>query len=138
MRELTGHQVNPANDTLRIQVVDEPGSGGANHAYVIHGANMHSNPSFGVLEELAGSLGEEEDGYFVLFQQGPIPDAGVNGVTHEVLLAIVIDRLECFQRGPFASAYNEVALTHLLLAQKTLLDRTRERIQRGVEGTHKA
>lgn len=30
MRELHDHKVNPANDTLTIEVVDEPGAGGAN------------------------------------------------------------------------------------------------------------
>jgi hypothetical protein len=34
-----------------------------------------------------------------LFQNGPIAEVGVNGVTHEVLLAIVADRLRSFQKG---------------------------------------
>lgn len=33
MRTITDHIVNPANDRLRIFVVDEPGQGGANHEY---------------------------------------------------------------------------------------------------------
>lgn len=35
-----------------------------------------------------------------------------------------------------ANDYNAAALTHLQSAQGSLLDRTRERMARGVEGTH--
>jgi hypothetical protein len=72
----------------------------------------------------------------ILFQNGPIPEKGVNGITQEVLLAIVADRLMSFQAGPFASKYNAKALDHVLLAQEALLQRTRDRMSRGVEGTH--
>lgn len=33
MREITDHKVNPANDTIKINVVDQPGAGGACHEY---------------------------------------------------------------------------------------------------------
>jgi hypothetical protein len=121
MRQLTGHQVNPANDVLKIEVIDEPGSGGAHHQYLI---------------TIPGSPERESVRYAINFQNGPIAEAGVNGLTHEALLAILIDRLECFQRGPFANDYNAAALDHLRLAQHVLLGRTRERMNRGVEGTH--
>jgi hypothetical protein len=42
MREITTHKVNPANERLRIEVGDEPGSGGANHKYLITGARCGS------------------------------------------------------------------------------------------------
>lgn len=67
----------------------------------------------------------------------PIKEAGVNGLTHEALLAIVIDRLRSFQAGPFASTMNEQALRHIEQGLDHLQQRTRERIKRGVEGTHK-
>jgi hypothetical protein len=60
----------------------------------------------------------------------------VNGLTHEALLAILIDRLEAYQAGPYKSSYNEDALFSLNAAQLHLQRRTRERMQRGVEGTH--
>ena len=72
----------------------------------------------------------------ILFQNGAIPEAGVNGVTQEVLLAIVADRLRSFQAGPFANDYNAAALSHVESALGALLDRTRNRMARGVEGTH--
>lgn len=60
-----------------------------------------------------------------------------NGVTNEVLLAVVIDRLEGFQSGNFACIENELALHNCKNALGHLLYRTRQRQRRGVEGTDK-
>ena len=59
-----------------------------------------------------------------------------DGVTNEVLLAIVIDRLEGFQAGPFACEENQNALDAARLSLETLHSRTRERLNRGVENKH--
>ncbi len=119
MRELTSHKVNGVNDGLTVTVLDEPGPGGANHKYNVRW--------------------EEKDGldsYCALyFQNGPIREVGVNGITHEALLAILIDRLEGFQRGKFACDANARALYWLTEAKDALMGRTRERAARGVEGT---
>ena len=122
MRFLNEHQVNPANDTLVIRVVDELGAGGANHQYAVE-----HNPS-----------GPGGFIYMIGFQNGPIGESGngVNGLTHEVLLAIVADRLRSFQKGPYACKANACALTHIEEAQHWLQQRTLERMRRGVEGTH--
>ena len=45
MRNLTDHQVNPANDKLIVQVLDEPGQGGACHSYYVDGFDISTNPS---------------------------------------------------------------------------------------------
>jgi hypothetical protein len=124
VRELTGHKVNPANDKLLVQVIDEPGAGGACHRYVI------------TLPADAKHLRPYPTMYGIDFQNGPIAESGVNGLTHEALLAVLIDRLEGFQAGKFANDYNGAALDHLRSAQGVLLDRTRERMARNVEGTH--
>lgn len=134
MRELTGHKVNPANDTLKIEVLDGPGAGGAHHCYAITGFDYASNAS--VPDHIQAGRLKDEDTAFILFQNGPIAEAGVNGVTHEALLAILIDRLERFQAGPYNNGYNAEALTCLQRAQIVLQLRTRERMSRGVEGTH--
>jgi hypothetical protein len=123
MRELHDHKVNPANDTLTITVVDEPGSGGANHEYVV----------FAPAAE--GGEGTVRT-WRIDFQNGPINEAGVNGVTHEALLAIVADRLRSFQKGPYSCKANACALTHIEEAMHWLQQRTIERMRRGVEGTH--
>ena len=127
MRNITDHIVNPVNDTISIAVVDEPGAGGANHHYVVSGFNK-DHPSG------AGPLGGGK--VHITFQNGTIPEAGVNGVTQEVLLAIVADRLRSFQSGPFACRENALALTKIEEAQHWLQQRTLARMRRGVEGTH--
>ena len=70
------------------------------------------------------------------FQDGPLKEAGVNGIMDENLIAIVIDRLRGFQSGPYSSRYNAIALTKLEEALMWLKERTRDREVRGVEGTH--
>lgn len=115
-REIHEHKVNPANDTIQILVLDQPGAGGANHEYGV---------------QLPGG------GYTkISFQNGPIAEAGVNGLTQEVLIAICVDRLRSFQAGPYACRENALALTKLEEAQHWLHHRTRARMARGVEGTH--
>jgi hypothetical protein len=134
MRNLTQHIVegDSANHQLTVGVEDQPGSGGANHLYRITGFNSESNPS----DPWTASHGAPGQHSTILFQNGPIKEFGVNGVTHEVLLAILVDRMEGFQAGPFASDDNAIALNHMKAALGSLQKRTRARILRGVEGTH--
>lgn len=128
-RLITGHIVNPANDRLRVEVQDAPGAGGANHLYRVSGFNDASNPS--------RPVGEMLDATVILFQNGPIAEVGVNGLTHEVLIAILVDRLRAFQAGPYACRENALALTKIEEAGMWLAARTLKRMERGVEGTHK-
>lgn len=117
-RTITHHQLNGANNALQIHAIDQPGAGGANHVYEI--------------------TGYPDDPLRLSFQNGPIAEKGVNGITQEALLAVVIDRLESFQAGPYPSKDNENALKHARLAMKALHNRTKERLTRGVEGQTKA
>lgn len=129
MRTIHDHQVNPANDTLTIAVMDEPGSGGASHRYHVTGYRLDTNPS-------ADDAVPQNPALHIIFQNGPIAEVGINGVTHEVLLAIVADRLRSFQAGPYKTKANACALTHIEEAMHWLHQRTLERMRRGVEGTH--
>lgn len=70
------------------------------------------------------------------FQEGPIKECGVNGVCNEDLIAMVITRLEHFQKSEFACRENDLAITKLEEALLWLRKRTMGREQRGVEGTH--
>ncbi len=63
------------------------------------------------------------------------PADGINGISNEVLLAIVRDRLECCQRSKFACDENKRALLNVILAMDALAWRTIKRKERGVEGT---
>lgn len=119
MRQLTQHIVNGLNEALRITVTDEPGQGGACHRYLI--------------DYITGNSIREVS---IAFQNGPIKEKGVNGITQEALLAILIDRLEGFQSGPYACEDNASALTHLCGALECLQRRTKARVARGVEGTN--
>lgn len=119
MRKLNDHKVNPLNDKLEIRVVDEPGAGGANHVYEVDTPPVEGQYA----------------GVRIHFQNGPINENGINGITQEVLLAIVADRLRSFQAGPYACRENAVALTHVETAMLWLHKRTWDRMARGVEGT---
>lgn len=119
MRKLTGHKINPCNDKIEVKVVDKPGAGGANHHYAVE---FPIHPDVPPLN--------------IKFQNGPINEAGINGVTQEVLIEICIDRLKSFQSGPYSCRENALALTKLEEAKMWLHSRTLLRIDRGVEGTH--
>ena len=124
MRHITDHIVlGDAAPQLTITVLDEPGPGGANHHYLI------ATP-----QDPQGL----ESGCEIGFQNGPIQEAGINGITNEALLAVVIDCLKAFQAGPFSSEYNAHALHYTEQALSALQMRTRDRIVRGVEGRSQA
>lgn len=123
-QEITAHQVNECNQQIKI-IGRSPGAGGAFTKYDIIGTSkQHIDvgmvPSFGLNMK---------------FQDGPIAE-GVNGITNEVLLAIVENRLEGFQSGRFANPHNARALDYVRVAMAALKERTGERKERGVEGTH--
>lgn len=125
MRQITTHETNDCNKAIMIDA-DNLGTGGASHLYV-----MRIHPGIGRAHSL-----EAIQSQAIKFQDGPIAEAGVNGLTHEVLYAILIDRLEGWQAGPYACEQNEVALSHIRAALAAAEWRTDERIERGVEGTH--
>ena len=115
MTEITSHiTASSFAEALLIQTMDEQGPGGANHVYHITQPN--------------GDITE------VNFQKGGIKEVGVNGITNEALLAVVMHRLQCFNDGPFPSRENSLALTKCQEAMHWLHARTRDRQSRGVEG----
>lgn len=70
------------------------------------------------------------------FQSGPIKEHGVNGINNEDLIAMVLERLNCFQNSEFNCKENEMAIDKLTEALFWLRKRTMDREIRGVEGTH--
>lgn len=106
------------DENIEIEVLDQPGAGGAHHHYLISWQRKD----------------EPEEGCTVKFQNGPILEHGVNGVTVEALLEIAKHRLECFQAGPFACEPNAIALAGVQDALAALYKRTADRKARGVEG----
>lgn len=123
MRELTSHKLNGLNEAINVIVMDEPGQGNACHHYRVEPiTDTHPQGAINPFD--------------IRFQNGPILESGVNGVSNEALLAIVEDRLQGFQSGPYACRENAVALTKIQEAMMWLQKRTRDRLARGVEGTH--
>lgn len=135
-RSIDTHKVpgDAPQNQLKIDVLDEPGAGGACHLYQISGLNSGSNPS----DPFQARYGAPANHATVLFQNGPIGEAGLNGVTNEALLAIIIDRLRAFAEGPFPSRENALARTKCEEALRWLKSRTAARLRRGVERKLKA
>lgn len=122
LRKLSDHIVETEGgelDRLEVLVADEPGFGGAHHNYAI--------------QTCGGGLLFSR----IQFQNGGVKEVGVNGLTHEALLAVIIDRLRSFQSGAFSCRENAIALTHCEDALMWLQKRTRDRIKRNVEGEMK-
>jgi hypothetical protein len=117
-RQLSSHKVNGLNEALTIEVVDDPGQGNACHVY-----------------DIVPTTGNAK-GIRIEFQNGPIQEVGVNGISQEALLAIVEDRLLGFQSGDYACRENAIALGRVQEAMMWLHKRTRDRMVRGVEGTN--
>lgn len=127
MKEITSHRVNPCNKALKIESMDAPGPGGAHHHYRISGLDTTLNPSH---QDIPSHF------FDIIFQNGPIGSGdSPNGITNEALLAIVIDRLEAFNAGPYKCRENALAITKLEEAVLWLNERTQDRERRGVEGT---
>ncbi len=121
MREVKDHEVTGKPNTVRVFPEGDPGPGGAPSVY-----------------RLALGLPGQETGKEVMlrFQTGD-PRESVNGITNEALLAVVIDRLDHFQAGKMKCRENAIALTHIQTALLWLQERSRERLNRGVEGQAK-
>jgi hypothetical protein len=120
-RTINAHHTNEANRAITI-VADacDPKNGNASHIY-----------------DLTWHEQDDSDMHIAVeFQHGPIGEVGVNGITNEVLLVIVADRLRCFQASEYRCNQNALALRSVETALNWLEKRTREREARGVEGTH--
>lgn len=81
---------------------------------------------------------EVEFGMLLQLQTGTIPEAGNNGFTIENLIEIAKLRIEKYNRGEYVCEENNQALDFLTLALEALERRTKNRTDRGVEGTMKA
>lgn len=103
-----------------VFAVDEKGNGGAYHKY---GINID-----------CGNHGEQIS---INFQNGARKlEGSIHGVLDTDLLEIVRHRLQCFQKGEFASRDNAVALTHIEEALMWMNRRVEDRIERSVLGTN--
>lgn len=120
------HIVEGDPNSLLIRRLDEKGAGGAYHVYEI--CKQY---------DADGSPDGNEYLSFLFFQNGPIAEAGINGLTQEVLLAVVIDRLRHFQAGLYPCDENQAALAYAEQSLHWLKERTRRRLNAQIEGQNK-
>jgi len=123
MRTINTHKLSALNQNIKITVLADPDQANSLHDYYITG-----------IDPVTKDVVFQTD---IHFQKGPVKEAGLNGISDDTLLAVVIDRLQGFQKGPFSCRENAVALTHIETALLWLQKRTMDRITRGVEGESK-
>lgn len=79
-------------------------------------------------------------GISILWQDGPLAVDGIrrepNGAFVEGVIAAAVDRIQYYQASRFKCRENALAITKLEEALHWLDHRTKDREQRGVEGTH--
>lgn len=112
----THHDGHGLNESILIEA-DEFGPGNASHQYTlsIEGRNVGA----------------------IQFQDGPRNVEGSKaGVTEAALLAVLIDRLRCFQDGPYSCRENAIQLTKLEEVLHWTKARADARAKRGVLGTY--
>ncbi|HEY8560506.1 MAG TPA: hypothetical protein VIL74_09025 [Pyrinomonadaceae bacterium] len=119
VRYIETHKISKLNrDNIVVRATDEKDSDGANHEYAIIVCTDK-----GIVSETA-----------IKFQKGGLKETGVNGITDQSLIAIVLDRMVGFQAGPYASVYNEPVIDHLKGALGEMAKRYDLRATLGIEG----
>ena len=110
-----------------VFLLDEKGNGGANHKYSI----VSNEPVIESEVYIPETYG------IIQFQNGARKlENSIHGILDTDLLEIVRHRLQCFQKGDFASRDNAVALTHIEEALMWMNRRVEDRIERSVLGTN--
>lgn len=110
----------PNNAPTNVAAIDarDPNAGNASHTYGIQ-------------------YGGPKDVVKVQFQHGACGLAdSTPGIFDDDLLAIVQDRMEGFQSGPFACAENQACLEAVRAAREALGSRVARRIAQGVLGAN--
>lgn len=110
----------PTCSPTNVAALDErdPQAGGASHIYGIQ-------------------WGGPKDVTVIQFQHGARGAEGsMPGIFDDDLLAILQDRLEAFQAGPFACDENEEALEAVRRAREQLSNRVARRMAKGVLGAN--
>lgn len=105
------------NSHLKIEAIGEPQHDGSVREYKIDAPDY---PGAG----------------FIVFHTGPHNEGQtINGLTNEVLLAIVLDRMQAWQSGPFQCPENAESALHIERALDAIRRRAAKRHDRGVLGT---
>ena len=109
-----------ADGEIEILSIDLPGPGGAHHEYIIQ---KTATPG-----KVPATLGR------ITFKKGATHEGTNLGVTEQGLIAVLIDRYKCFQKGEYSCHENALTLTKLEEAKHWQDHRTADRENREVEG----
>ena len=105
-------------------------NGQAGTIHVLHEVDDNDMPAGGY------TVGKGID---VAWQDGPLgAQSEPSGAFVEDVIRVAIDRIEWYNEGQFRCRENSLAITHLEEAMHWMWARTRDREERGVEGTHAA
>ena len=166
MRTIHDHKVNGLNEALQIVAMDQPGPGGANHLYSIYvpdsvplkpGVTISVHVQFqnGPIGSPADINGISNEALLAVLidrmrgfqhrREGEVARDAITAARAAGILrsasaapAVAADAgFDFNSRGQYACRENACALTHLEEAMMWLQKRTRDRMARGVEGTHK-
>lgn len=124
MRKISIHQGDLLNDQIILETYDDDKPDLANSKFQFH---------------IKSGTNWEVHGQPVKFHSGPLGlvdevEYHINGLSNEVFLAIVLDRLQSWQKGKYACKENEVASQKILEALFWLKHHNQELIQRGTFG----
>ena len=89
----------------------------------------------GAWRAVADALEPARDYLRIVWQDGPVREVGVNGVQADEVLEEVAAYLRSVNVEPHNNRHTSLAITDIESAQNWLARRTREREERGVEGT---
>lgn len=96
------------------------------------GANEEGDLDYGNVYEVSSDKNDKNISKLD-FQKGPINVHGVNGLTFESLLSVMIHRLNLLN-SKFHCKENDLALSNMQSALDALLSRTKDRSNRGIVG----
>jgi hypothetical protein len=119
-RAITSHNVPGLETGIRISAPAESDTEPSNRLYLVSGFNSRNNPAFKAVANVAFNEDLQGIAFVSRVDENGVPD----GLTNEALTAILLDRLEVFQSGPFACEENARAMSHYYLALSALHDRT--------------
>lgn len=127
----------PAEDVRGFSIWKDPKAGRERH-FVLDDGNILSihSAGFAWVGPLVSDKGLSK--FYrcqeITFHEGN-PDKGLNGVSIEALIAVILDRLDQFQRGKFRCIENAMAMKEITGGLLWLAERTGKREVAGIEGT---